>query len=127
MDSPICGVNTVSDRNTRAAGQNRGLVWTATACITVSLLVMIAISVAGPSISVPAMAHTSGGPPWWVSLGLPEVCVIAGTLIDGPATEITIITRSETVMQAAAVQTNPRFLPAARVFRSLTVFTPQMG
>ena len=62
----------MSDRNTRAAGQNRGLVWTATACITVSLLVMIAISVAGPSVSVPAMAHTSGGPPWWVSLGLPN-------------------------------------------------------
>jgi alpha-1,6-mannosyltransferase len=60
----------VSDRNIRVAGQNRGLVWTATACITVSLLVMIAISVAGPSISVPAMPHTGGGPPWWVSLGL---------------------------------------------------------
>jgi hypothetical protein len=70
MDTPICGVNTVSDRNARAAGKNRGLVWTAAACITVSLLVMIAISVAGPSISVPAMAHTRGAPPWWVSLGL---------------------------------------------------------
>src|SRR5271165_4660919 len=76
MDSPICGVNTVTDRNTRAAGRNRGLVWTAAACITVSLLVMIAISVAGPSISVPAMAHTSGGPPWWVSLGLPDDTVL---------------------------------------------------
>jgi hypothetical protein len=65
-------VNTVSDRNTRVAGQNRGLVWTATACITVSLLVMIAISVAGPSVSVPAMPHTTGGPPWWVYLGLPN-------------------------------------------------------
>src|ERR1700751_3438127 len=76
MDSPICGGNTVTDRNTGAAGQNRGLVWTATACITVSLLVMIAISVAGPSISVPAMPHTSGGPPWWVSLGLPNDAVL---------------------------------------------------
>jgi hypothetical protein len=62
----------VSDRNIRVAGQNRGLVWTATACITVSLLVMIAISVAGPSVSVPAMPHTTGGPPWWVYLGLPN-------------------------------------------------------
>jgi hypothetical protein len=60
----------------RAAGRNRMLVWTAAACITVSLLVMIAISVAGPSISVPAMAHTSGGPPWWVSLGLPSDAVL---------------------------------------------------
>ena len=62
----------MSDRNIRVAGQNRGLVWTATACITVSLLVMIAISVAGPSVSVPAMPHTAGGPPWWVYLGLPN-------------------------------------------------------
>jgi hypothetical protein len=56
----------------RVVGRNRGLVWTATACITVSLLVMIAISVAGPSVSVPAMPHTTGGPPWWVYLGLPN-------------------------------------------------------
>src|SRR5215470_11767972 len=61
----------------RAAGETRGLVWTAAACITVSLLVMIAISVAGPSISVPAMRHTpAGGPPWWVSLGLPDDFVL---------------------------------------------------
>ena len=66
----------MSDRNIRAAGKTRGLVWTAAACITVSLLVMIVISVAGPSISVPAMAHTAGGPPWWVSLGLPDDFVL---------------------------------------------------
>src|SRR6516165_3589419 len=58
--------------------------------------------------------------------GPPEVCRITGTLIDGPATDTAIITRSETVMQAAAVQTSARVLPAARVVRSLTVFTPQM-
>src|SRR5215472_1657444 len=60
-----------------------------------------------------------GGPP-------AGVCLIAGTLMDGPATDTAIITRSETVMQAAAVQTSPRVSPAARVVRSLTVFTPQM-
>src|SRR6516165_4858522 len=59
-----------------------------------------------------------GGPP-------AGVCLIAGTLIDGPATDTAIITRSETVMQAAAVQTSPRVSPAARAVRSLTVFTPQ--
>jgi hypothetical protein len=37
---------------------------------------MIGIAVAGPSISVPAMAHTSGGPPWWASLGLPDDFVL---------------------------------------------------
>jgi hypothetical protein len=33
---------------------------------------MLGVSVAGPSIVVPAMAHTSGAPPWWLSLGLPN-------------------------------------------------------
>jgi hypothetical protein len=67
----------VSNRIVRAIGSPRGLVWTAAACITVSLLVMIAISVAGPSIVVPAMAHAPGAaPPWWVSLGLPKPLVL---------------------------------------------------
>ncbi len=66
----------MSDRDLRAPGVTRGLVWTAAACITVSLLVMIGIAVAGPSISVPAMARTSGGPPWWASLGLPDDFVL---------------------------------------------------
>jgi hypothetical protein len=61
----------------RATGATRGLVWTAAACITVSLLVMIAVSVAGPSITVPAMAHApNGAPPWWVSLGLSQPVVL---------------------------------------------------
>jgi hypothetical protein len=64
-------VNTVSDPNERAADGTRLLVWTAAACITVSLLVMIVISAAGPSISVPSMTHPSGAPPWWASLGVP--------------------------------------------------------
>jgi hypothetical protein len=66
----------VSDRDSRVPGKTRGLVWTAAACITVSLLVMIALAVAGPSISVPKMAHTSGGPPWWLSARLPDDLVL---------------------------------------------------
>jgi hypothetical protein len=70
-------VDTVSNRIVRAVGSPRGLDWTAAACITVSLLVMIGISVAGPSIVVPAMAHAPGGaPPWWVSLGLSKPWVL---------------------------------------------------
>jgi hypothetical protein len=46
--------------------------------------------------------------------------------MDGPATEITIITRSETAMQAAAIQTSRRVDPATVKFRLLTVFTPQV-
>ncbi len=66
----------MSDRNIRTAGNTRWLVWTAAACITVSLLAMIAISVAGPSIGVPAMPHTTGAPPWWVSARLPNDTVL---------------------------------------------------
>ena len=59
------------NRIMRASGGTRGLVWTAAACITVSLLVMFFLSVAGPSIVVPGMAHAPGGaPPWWISLRL---------------------------------------------------------
>ena len=59
------------NRIMRASGGTRGLAWTAAACITVSLLVMIFVSVAGPSIVVPAMAHApDGAPPWWISLRL---------------------------------------------------------
>jgi hypothetical protein len=66
-----CGVNTVINRIMRASGGTRWLVWTAAACITVSLLVMFFVSVAGPSIVVPAMAHApDGAPPWWFSLRL---------------------------------------------------------
>jgi hypothetical protein len=55
----------------------RGLVWTAAACITASLLVMMLVSAAGPSITVPSMAHTPhGGPPWWVSLNLSQPWVL---------------------------------------------------
>jgi hypothetical protein len=66
----------VSDRNKQAADGTRPLVWTAAACITVSLLVMIVISVAGPSIAVPAMPRTSGAPPWWATLRWSESHVL---------------------------------------------------
>ncbi len=67
----------MSNRIVRDVGPPRGLVWTAAACITVSLLLMIAISFAGPSIAVPAMTHAPGGaPPYWISFGLPSALVL---------------------------------------------------
>jgi hypothetical protein len=58
--------------------------------------------------------------------GPPDVCAIAGTATEGPATAIAIIHRREMVMQAVAVQTSPRVFPGARVSPSLTVFAPQV-
>ena len=43
--------------------------WLAAAAIAASTLVMIAISAAGPNVSVPAM-RWAGGPPWWHALHL---------------------------------------------------------
>lgn len=50
----------------------RAYAWISAICITVSLLAMFAVSAAGPSIVVPGMAHTSGAPPWWGQLNLPN-------------------------------------------------------
>jgi hypothetical protein len=69
-------VITLSEIPERSAGTTRILAWTAAACITVSLLTMIAISLAGPSIVVPAMPRPFPGPPWWVSLRLPDDAVL---------------------------------------------------
>ena len=44
--------------------------WLATAAIAVSTLVIIAISAAGPNVSVPVMRQAAGGPPWWHALHL---------------------------------------------------------
>ena len=65
------------DKETSAAQVNRpaspGLTrltgWLAAAAIAASTLVMIAISAAGPNVSVPAMRR-AGGPPWWHALHL---------------------------------------------------------
>ena len=43
----------------------RALAWTATACIAVSLLIMVVMAAAGPSVSVPEMPRPLAGPPYW--------------------------------------------------------------
>jgi hypothetical protein len=42
----------------------------AAAAIAASTLIIIAISAAGPSVSVPVMPRAAGGPPWWHALHL---------------------------------------------------------
>ncbi|HXP54156.1 MAG TPA: hypothetical protein VN847_04340 [Streptosporangiaceae bacterium] len=42
--------------------------WVAVAGIVVSVLVMVAVSVAGPSLSVVNMPRPAAGPPWWIYL-----------------------------------------------------------
>ena len=65
-----------AERTTRSAppGQARLLGWLAAAAIAVSTLIIIAVSAAGPNVSVPVMrkpsAGTPGWPPWWHALHL---------------------------------------------------------
>ena len=49
--------------------------WLAAAAIAASTLIMIAISAAGPNVSVPAMPRPGGGPPWWHPLHLTATVV----------------------------------------------------
>jgi Glycosyltransferase family 87 len=44
--------------------------WLAAAAITVSTLIIIAISAAGPNVSVPVLPGADGWPPWWHALHL---------------------------------------------------------
>jgi hypothetical protein len=65
-----------AERTTRSAppGLTRLLGWLAAAAIAVSTLTIIAVSAAGPNVSVPVMrkpsAGTPGWPPWWHALHL---------------------------------------------------------
>jgi alpha-1,6-mannosyltransferase len=47
-----------------AAPGSSGLTWLAAAAIVTSALIMVVVSAAGPSVSVPRLPAT-GGPPWW--------------------------------------------------------------
>jgi hypothetical protein len=60
------------ERTTRSAspGLTRLLGWLAAAAIAVSTLIIIAVSAAGPNVSVPVMRKPSVSPPWWHALHL---------------------------------------------------------
>jgi len=48
----------------------RVLAWSAVVAIGVAILMMIGVSVAGPSAAVAAMPRPATGPPWWLDLRL---------------------------------------------------------
>jgi alpha-1,6-mannosyltransferase len=66
MTSRRADLVTENDGAPTAAGPGaRLLTWLAGAAIAVSTLAMIAISAAGPNVSVPSLHRAGGGPPWW--------------------------------------------------------------
>jgi hypothetical protein len=117
----------VSDRNIRGTGATRGLVWTAAACITVSLLVMIAVSAVGPSITVPAMAHApTGAPPWWVSLGLPQPFVLLTMWVTAVVAAVGVGAGLLAVARGARPPVKP-LLVASFIVIAAFAFTPAAG
>jgi len=58
------------DKTLHAGQAARVLAWYAALAIGVAILVMIAVSAAGPSAAVAAMPRPASGPPWWLSLRL---------------------------------------------------------
>jgi len=66
------GVEDTSTARVNSPGSpelTRLIAWLGAAAIAAATLIMIAVSAAGPNVSVPAMPRVSG-PPWWQSLHL---------------------------------------------------------
>ncbi len=58
----------------------RAVGWSATAAIAASILLMFAVSAAGPSAVVPALPQTWPAPPWWLPLHLSSRSAEAATV-----------------------------------------------
>lgn len=77
----------------------RVLAWSAAAGIGLAILVMIAVSAAGPSAAVAAMPRPAAGPPWWFSVrlgpGLVTVALWAAAAVGcaGVATGLAAVAR----------------------------------
>jgi hypothetical protein len=70
-------MTSVSDGDERAAPATR-LLAVGLAAIVASLLIMVVVSVNGPSVIVPSLTHPAGGPPWWHPLHLrPSVVLLS--------------------------------------------------
>lgn len=65
-----------SDASARSFATTRALGWIAAACIGLSLLIMLAIALNGPSVSVPTLTHPGAGPPWWHPLHLRDSLIL---------------------------------------------------
>jgi hypothetical protein len=71
LSAPVAPSAPPSSETRRPAAPDRlrpVLGWVAVAGIVVSVLVMVAVSAAGPSLSVVNMPRPATGPPWWIYL-----------------------------------------------------------
>src|SRR5262249_40565168 len=104
----------------RPAGPGRALGWAATACIGLSLLIMIVMSVNGPSVSVPPLTHPASGPPWWHSFHFSSATVLLGLWAAAVIGTAGVITGLVAVSRGARPPVRPLL---GLVFVVIAVFT----
>jgi len=109
----------------RSSGLTRLTGWLATAAIAASALIMIAISAAGPNVSVPAMPRPGHGPPWWHPLHLTATFVTVSLWIGMALGCAGVIAALIAVARAPRRRVRPILVPASGVVAVLTVLPPR--
>ena len=107
-----------SSRLTRLTG------WLATAAIAASTLIMIAISAAGPNVSVPATPRPGHGPPWWHPLHLTATFVTVSLWIAMVLGCAGVIAGLIAVARGARPPVRPILVAVFGVVAVLTVLPP---
>jgi alpha-1,6-mannosyltransferase len=98
--------------------------WLAAAAIAASALIMIAISAAGPNVSVPAMPRPGGGPPWWHPLHLTAAFVTVSLWIAMALGCAGVIAGLVAVARGARPPVRPVLAAAFLAVVALTVLPP---
>ena len=96
----------------------------AAAAIAASALIMIAISAAGPNVSVPAMPRPGGGPPWWHPLHLTATMVTVSLWVAMALGCAGVIAGLVAVARGARPPVRPVLAAAFLVVAVLTVLPP---
>jgi hypothetical protein len=108
----------------RSSGLTRLTGWLATVAIAASALIMIAISAAGPNVSVPAMPRPGHGPPWWHPLHLTATSVTVSLWIAMALGCAGVIAGLIAVTRGARPPVRPILVAAFGVVAVLTVLPP---
>lgn len=107
-----------------ARGDAGTLGWTAAVCIGVSLLVMLGVSAAGPSIAVPVLAHPPSGPPWWHAMHLSRSLVLMSLWAAAVIGAVGVIAGLLAVSRGARPRIKPLLTVVFLVMAIFTVLPP---
>ena len=107
-----------------SSGLTRLTGWLATAAIAASALITIAISAAGPNVSVPAAPRPGYGPPWWHPLHLTATFVTVSLWIAMVLGCAGVIAGLIAVARGARPPVRPILVAVFGVVAVLTVLPP---